>query len=216
MEWINDHAGLIGVASMVLVAIANHMSEHWTVAGTPLRRVLLAISEVLSVLTSRGVDTSTRMAGAWKLPGSSVPPTDPSDMRSGVHDYRAPTLAIIMMLVPLASCATWQADTRTAATTAHATVQTAWSAARPVLHARCMRAAEACGKVGGTIDTCPDWARCNRVRHTVVAAVVATEALVVEALLVAESGKKERVAQVVASLAASTQAVMQLITEVRE
>ncbi|MBK6848996.1 MAG: hypothetical protein IPG96_16170 [Proteobacteria bacterium] len=170
------------------------MSEHWTLAHTPVRRILLWVAEMLSFVVSKNVATGS---GQFKLPLTSHPPLGPS--RSGPS-----TLAIIAMLLPLASCGpTWAQTVERSAARTHEAVQAAWGAARPVLHARCLAAAVECGEAGKTREACPDWARCHETRAAIAAAVLAAESLSAAAIDAVAAGDRQRAETIVAELVRS-------------
>lgn len=194
LQWIADHAVEIGLVSSLLAAVANRMTEHWTLANTPVRRVLLWVAEMLSFVVSRNVANGS---ASLKLPLTSRPPMGPSS--SGPS-----TLAIIAMLLPLASCGpTWSQTVERSATRTHEAVQAAWGAARPVLHARCLAAAIECGEAGNTRDVCPAWARCHETRAAIAAAVLAAESLSAAAIDAVSAGDRQRAETIVAELVRS-------------
>lgn len=194
LQWIADHAVEIGIVSSLLIALANGITEHWTLAGTPVRRILLWIAEMLSFVVSRNVATGTAQL---KFPLVSRPP-------AGGPSSGAPALAIVAMLLPLAGCGpTWGQTVERSATRTHQAVQAAWGAARPVLHARCLAAAVECGEAGKTRDACPDWARCHETRAAIAASVLAAESLAAAAIDAVAAGDRQRAEMIVAELVRS-------------
>lgn len=194
LQWIADHAVEIGLVSSLLVALANRMTEHWTLAHTPVRRILLWIAEMLSFVVSKNVATGSEQ---FKLPLTSQPPLGPSPSRPS-------TIAIIAMLLPLASCGpTWAQTVERSAARTHEAVQAAWGAARPVLHARCLASAVKCGEAGKTREACPAWARCHETRAAIAAAVLAAESLSAAAIDAVSAGDRQRAETIVAELVRS-------------
>ncbi len=194
LQWIADHAVVLGLVSSLLASLANGMSEHWTLAHTPVRRILLWVAEMLSIVVSRNVATG---ATQLKLPLTSHPPLGPSS--SGPS-----TLAIVAMLLPLASCGpTWSQTVERSAARTHEAVQAAWGAARPVLHARCLAAAVECGEAGKTREACPAWAKCHETRAAIAAAVLAAESLSAAAIDAVAAGDRQRAETIVAELVRS-------------
>lgn len=192
LQWIADHAVEIGIVSGLLVTLANRMTEHWTLAGTPVRRILLWVAEMLSFVVSRNVATGS--ASQLKIPFTSV--------RPGTSRAGQSPVAIVAMLIPLASCGpTWAQTVERSAARTHEAVQAAWGAARPVLHARCLAAAVECGEAGKTRETCPAWARCHETRAAIAAAVLAAESLSAAAIDAVASGDRPRAEAIIVELA---------------
>lgn len=197
LQWVADHAIEIGIVSSLIMSLANRMTEHWTLAGTPVRRILLWLAEMLSFVVSRNVASPVGSgASQLKLPLTSA---RPGGARTG-----SSAVAIIAMLLPLASCGpTWAQTVERSANRTHEAVQAAWGAARPVLHARCLAAAVACGEAGQTRETCPDWARCHETRAAIAAAVLAAESLSAAAIDAVSAGDRQRAEAVVVELVRS-------------
>ena len=70
--WVHSHPGTLIAIGVVLIQLLNAASLHWT-EHKGLMRWLTFVTEVLSILTSRGATAS----GPYKLPFSSVPPPVP-------------------------------------------------------------------------------------------------------------------------------------------
>lgn len=205
LQWVADHAVEIGIVSGLLVALANRMTEHWTLAGTPVRRILLWVAEMLSFVVSRNVATGS--ASQLKLPLTSI---RPGTSRSGQS-----TVAIVAMLIPLASCGpTWAQTVERSAARTHEAVQAAWGAARPVLHARCLAAAVECGEAGKTRDTCPAWARCHETRAAIAAAVLAAESLSAAAIDAVAAGDRPRAESIIVELVRSGMVAAEMARQV--
>lgn len=79
MAWIEAHAALLALMALVCTSVANHLTAHWSTAGTKAGRILGVLAEALSVLASRGV--SRPGVGALKWPLTSIPPSAPSPVR---------------------------------------------------------------------------------------------------------------------------------------
>jgi hypothetical protein len=77
MAWIEANAALLALLALVCTSVANHLTAHWSTAGTQVGRILGMISEALSVLASRGVRRPG--VGALKWPLTSVRPSSPRD-----------------------------------------------------------------------------------------------------------------------------------------
>lgn len=69
IAWITAHWLAISIAAAAAIAIINAATRHWS-EHKGLVRVLLFVSEVLSILTSRG----STLIGPVKPPLLSVPP----------------------------------------------------------------------------------------------------------------------------------------------
>lgn len=77
MAWIEANEAFLALLALVCTSVANHLTAHWSTAGTKAGRILGMISEALSVLASRGVRREG--AGALKWPLTSVSPSRARD-----------------------------------------------------------------------------------------------------------------------------------------
>lgn len=104
MAWILAHWLEITVAIAIAISVLNAATKHWS-EHTGFVRVALFISEVLSILTSRG----STLVGPIKPPLISVPPKtiDPGKVDGGVP----PKVVLLLLLPLLGACAGWQKTT---------------------------------------------------------------------------------------------------------
>lgn len=65
MEWITENWPWIFVVLTLLISVLNSITEHYGEGSTKLKRGLMFVVDVLSILTSKG--------GALKMPGTTSP-----------------------------------------------------------------------------------------------------------------------------------------------
>lgn len=63
MELISEHWASISLALLICVNVLNHVTEHYSERRPGLARLFLLLTEILSVVASKGAPKK------WKLPG---------------------------------------------------------------------------------------------------------------------------------------------------
>lgn len=165
-SWCAQYWWIATLAVMVLSAVANSITAHFSASKSPIVPVLSVIVEALSVLTSAGTRSILPgPLGRLKLPLQNVPP-DAVTRRTRVSGL---TLALCLVgLSPGCPSGVTLAD-------AHVIVTGLSKATLTALHVQCMAKAEQCKKQGSTVATCSAWQECDQLRSEFVAGVEKVE-----------------------------------------
>ena len=73
-EWVNEYWWLVALCVAAAVSVLNLITKHYSQERPGLKRALLFVTELLSVLVSAGARVGEGPAGKLKLPLQSVPP----------------------------------------------------------------------------------------------------------------------------------------------
>lgn len=167
LYWISDNWWLLSIALAALVSILNAASRHWS-EHAGLKRALLFVAEVLSILTSAGASTGAGPGAAARLkwPLTSVPPRARERKSAIIVGPRGGSSVgglsgVLVLLLALGGCAGWQAQTKTALSLAGTTVREAETKGLAYYARRCMEVAKACPAGSGEDKSCTSLQTCH-------------------------------------------------------
>jgi hypothetical protein len=148
--WLTTHWALVSSIAVVLVAILNAATRHWSGHAGAVK-VLLFVVELLSFLTSRDVP------GWLKWPFASKSPDDKPKTRID-------TRTLMLMCLPLAACSvSWQQATKTTLDSVGEGASVARSIGEPREVAACDDVARKCA--ADKTPACPALVECQAGHH---------------------------------------------------
>lgn len=167
INWCSVNWYWIAGAAAVLVSILNAATRHWS-QHQGVARVLLFISEVLSILVSANV-TNGR-AGKLKLPLSSVPPnhrdspTGSAAVDALVGMAAGVGLALLVVAYAAGCAGTWRDNATKVLSGGHQSGLAGFSMARDKYDTECLALAKQCTQPA---DKCAPLLECQAKRHKV-------------------------------------------------
>ena len=87
INWLTDNWAMVLTLAGVLVAVANAVSSHWGESSPGLRRALMFVVDLLSIVTSRGSRAGVGPIGRLKLPGQLSIPSPESKARVAMKKH---------------------------------------------------------------------------------------------------------------------------------
>ena len=202
-EWIKANWMWLIPAVVAAMSAINKATVHWsTLTGPWYRRALpvaiLLVTELASVLTSKGVPGLLKAPLTTKPPRKDIFPREPT----------GPNKAALMLLgfAAATGCASWQLRTKQAATAVAGAAFEAKTLARPLLRAKCLRETAPCTKLAACKTAkevcdgkfpcaalaacCPQLRACDARSVALAKAVAAVYLAAAAALHAAEAGEQ--------------------------
>ncbi len=179
INWAVDNWAIVCALAVLALQILNKFTERWDEGqkGTA-TRFALVVTELLSVLTSRG----------WKTPAGPLKP--PLTLRSGKRGSlpaKAPPVSLLLMIggalvMPTTQgcSAAWRAGADKSIQAAYKTARGGWDTARRILHAQCLEAGRECVNDNwtGKMEDCPPIAKCRARASNVMTAYMGTQEMI--------------------------------------